>query len=47
MSPGFRNDHVYYMVYPGTGKPIQINYFDSGYGDNMDHDVMLVIFPMP
>jgi hypothetical protein len=46
-SPTYRNDHIYYMVYAGTGKPISFVYFDSGYGDNQHFDVMVRIFPMP
>jgi hypothetical protein len=46
-SPTYRNDHVYYMIHPGTGKPISFVYFDSGYGDNKPFDVMVRIFPVP
>jgi hypothetical protein len=46
-SPTYRNDHVYYMLYPGTGKPISFVYFDSGYGDNKPFDVMVRVFPVP
>jgi hypothetical protein len=46
-SPTYRNDHVYYMVYPGTGKPVTYVYFDSGYGDNKDYDVLSIVYPMP
>jgi hypothetical protein len=30
----WRADHTYYMLFTGTGNPIQFNYYDSGYGDN-------------
>jgi hypothetical protein len=30
----WRADHIYYMLYTGTGNPIEFNYYDSGYGDN-------------
>ena len=47
-SPTYRNDHVYYMIYPGTGKPISFMYFDSGYGDNNPpFDVLARVFPLP
>jgi len=47
-SPTYRNDHIYYMIYEGTGKPISFLYFDSGYGDNKPpYDVMARIFFMP
>jgi hypothetical protein len=44
----FRKDHTYYMVFAGTGKPIQFLYFDSGYGDNGPMDkIPLKIFSAP
>jgi hypothetical protein len=44
----YRNDHVYYMLYAGTGKPISFLYYDSGYGDNSTTDTLTVrIFPVP
>jgi hypothetical protein len=45
----WRMDHTYYMIFTGTGKPIQMLYFDSGYGDNnMPMDKIVVkIFPAP
>jgi hypothetical protein len=46
-SPTYRNDHVYYMIYAGTGKPISFVYFDSGYGDNQPFDILARIFPLP
>jgi hypothetical protein len=47
-SPTYRNDHIYYMIYPGTGKPLSFLYFDSGYGDNKPpFDVLVRIFAMP
>jgi hypothetical protein len=27
-------DHTYYLLFTGTGNPVQLLYFDSGYGDN-------------
>jgi hypothetical protein len=48
MTTPYRNDHVYYMVYAGTGKPISYTYFDSGYGDNSHTQALTVqLFPMP
>lgn len=46
-SPFYRNDHIYYMIFPGTGKPLSYVYFDSGYGDNQNFDVMVRTFPLP
>jgi hypothetical protein len=44
----WRMDHTYYMVFTGTGKPIQFLYFDSGYGDNSPTDKLTVkIFEAP
>jgi hypothetical protein len=44
----WRKDHTYYMLFAGTGKPIQFLYFDSGYGDNGPMDKITVkIFPAP
>jgi hypothetical protein len=44
----WRKDHTYYMLFAGTGKPIQFLYFDSGYGDNGPMDkITLKIFPAP
>jgi hypothetical protein len=44
----YRNDHVYYMLYNGTGNPISFLYYDSGYGDNSMTDTVTVgIFPVP
>jgi hypothetical protein len=44
----YRNDHVYYMLYAGTGSPISFLYFDSAYGDNSAIDTMTInIFPTP
>jgi hypothetical protein len=45
----WRMDHTYYMTFTGTGMPIQLIYFDSGYGDNRvltDH-ITLKIFEAP
>jgi hypothetical protein len=47
-SPSYRNDHIYYMLYLGTGKPISFVYLDGGYADNMPPgDVLVRIFPLP
>jgi hypothetical protein len=44
----YRNDHIYYMLYSGTGSPISFLYFDSGYGDNSATDTLTInIFPTP
>jgi hypothetical protein len=44
----WRMDHTYYMVFLGTGKPIQFLYIDSGYGDNSPTDKLSVkIFDVP
>jgi hypothetical protein len=44
----WRKDHTYYLLFAGTGKPIQFLYFDSGYGDNGPMDKITVkIFPAP
>jgi hypothetical protein len=47
-TPTYRNDHIYYMIYPGTGKPIGFGYFDSGYGDNKPPEAVLaMVYPLP
>jgi hypothetical protein len=44
----FRTDHVYYMLFAGTGRPIALNYHDSGYGDNSKTDALTFkIFATP
>jgi hypothetical protein len=44
----WRKDHTYYLLFTGTGKPIQFLYFDSGYGDNSPTDKLSVrIFAAP
>jgi hypothetical protein len=44
----WRMDHTYYMVYLGTGKPLELVYIDSGYGDNSPTDALSVkIFDLP
>jgi hypothetical protein len=44
----WRMDHTYYMVFTGTGKPIQFLYIDSGYGDNSPTDKLSVkVFDVP
>jgi hypothetical protein len=45
----WRMDHTYYMLFTGTGKEVQLIYFDSGYGDNKgpgDH-ITVKFFPAP
>ncbi len=44
----WRKDRTYYMLFTGTGKPIQFLYYDSGYGDNSPTDQLAVrIFAAP
>jgi hypothetical protein len=44
----FRADHVYYMLFAGTGRPIALTYHDSGYGDNSKTDALTFkIFALP
>ena len=44
----WRKDHTYYMIFTGTGKPLDLLYFDSGYGDNGLTDALpLKIFAAP
>jgi hypothetical protein len=44
----YRNDHIYYMLLAGTGKPISFLYYDSGYGDNTMTDTLTVkLFALP
>jgi hypothetical protein len=44
----YRNDHIYYMLFAGTGKVIDFLYYDSGYGDNSMTDTVTVrIFAAP
>jgi hypothetical protein len=44
----YRNDHIYYLLYTGTGNPISFYYFDSNYGDNSATDTYTMnIFPTP
>jgi hypothetical protein len=46
----FRLDHDYFMLFEGTGKPIQFFYYDvkGGYGDNSPTDRLKVnIFKLP
>jgi hypothetical protein len=38
----WRMDHTYYMLFAGTGSPIEFNYYDSGYADNST-TVMLTV----
>jgi hypothetical protein len=47
-SPTYRNDHIYYLLYTGTGKPVSFLYFDSGYGDNQPAaSVLARVFALP
>ncbi len=44
----YRNDHIYYLLYTGTGSPISFYYFDSNYGDKSATDTYTIyIFPTP
>ncbi|MDP8999999.1 MAG: hypothetical protein M3O46_07800, partial [Myxococcota bacterium] len=44
----FRNDHIYFMLYAGTGNPLSFVYWDSGYGDNSTTQALAVnVFPLP
>jgi hypothetical protein len=45
----WRKDHVYYLLYLGTGAPIGFTYYDVGdYGDNTRTDKMTVrVYPVP
>jgi hypothetical protein len=44
----FRPDHVYYMLFLGTGRPITATYHDSGYGDNSRTDALTFkVFAVP
>lgn len=46
----WRKDHTYYMLFAGTGRPINFFYYDvkGGYGDNSPTDTLTVkVFPVP
>ena len=44
----WRADHIYYMLFVGTGKPISFTYHDTGYGDNSKTDALTVkVFAAP
>lgn len=44
----YRNDHIYFILYTGTGNPISLLYYDSGYGDNTATDTITIsVFPAP
>jgi hypothetical protein len=44
----FRQDHIYYQLFTGTGAPIHFYYYDSNYGDNSATDHLTVrVFPVP
>jgi rhamnogalacturonyl hydrolase YesR len=38
----FRLDHNYYMIFVGTGKPINFLYYDTAYGDNSTTETLAV-----
>ncbi len=38
----WRADHVYYMLFLGTGRPISFTFHDTGYGDNSRADALVV-----
>jgi len=44
----FRQDHIYYQLFTGTGAPIHFHYYDSNYGDNSPTDRLTVkVFAAP
>lgn len=44
----WRKDHIYYLLFAGTGNPISFTYYDAGYGDNSTTDKLTVqIFAVP
>jgi hypothetical protein len=44
----WRKDRFYYTLYTGTGNPITIMFFDSGYGDNSTTAKLKVkVYPVP
>jgi hypothetical protein len=44
----FRKDHIYYMMFTGTGHTVDFIFYDSGFGDNLATDHMTVrVFPAP
>ena len=44
----WRKDHTYYMLFRGTGNPIDFTYIDVGYGDNSATDRLTVrVFALP
>jgi hypothetical protein len=44
----FRLDHNYYMIFVGTGKPINFLYYDTDYSDNSTTETLTVkIYPTP
>jgi hypothetical protein len=43
-----RNDHIYFMLYVGTGMTVSFTYYDSAYGDNGKTDMLTAtIFAAP
>jgi hypothetical protein len=44
----WRQDHIYFMIFAGTGQPIHFHYYDSVYSDNSPTDRLTVsVFPVP
>jgi hypothetical protein len=44
----WRQDHIYFMLFAGTGQPIHFHYYDSVYSDNSPTDRLTVkVFPVP
>jgi hypothetical protein len=44
----WRKDRYYYTLYTGTGNPVTIMFFDSGYGDNSTTAKLKVkVYPVP
>jgi len=43
-----RNDHIYFMLFAGTGNTVSFTYYDSAYGDNGKTDMLTAtIFAAP
>lgn len=43
-----RNDHIYFMLFAGTGSSVSFTYYDSAYGDNGKTDMLTAtIFAAP
>jgi hypothetical protein len=44
----WRQDHIYYILFAGTGQPIHFHYYDSVYSDNSPTDRLMVeVFAVP